>query len=431
MSRLVNDRIRKDQKETRSIKRYLCVVLRQLILPDGVKGDRTMRVKRKGLRVALLLNLQVGYCRRAVTGVAAFAEKEGWLLEEMPATPESRDRLMRSGPDGVIAHILDEPLAEILGGIECPVVSVSSNLPSLPFPAVDVDHVAVGKMAADYLLDLGRRHFAFFGSSTAGFSLDRELGYVEVLGRNGYEVERYYAEYVLRPPFDEYSRGAEEKMRGWLGELEKPVVVFCSNDEHARMLSFLCQSSGVKVPDEVAILGVDNDLTICMMGAPPISSVDNPAEEIGYRAAEILKRGMGGERLGHEVELVAPARVVERPSTDRFAVGNGMVQRAVTYMRRNLRDEGMGVDRIAGHVGASRRSLERGVSKVLGMTVLGAIHRLRIRRAKSLLANTDLPVLTIAGECGFSNHRRFGVIFKSQAGVTPSQFRQMSRFEKW
>lgn len=107
--------------------------------------------------MALLLNLQVGYCRRVVTGVAAWAEKKGWLLEEMPATPDSKDRLLKSRPDGVIAHVLDLPFAEALEDVGFPVVSVSSNVPRLPFPAVDVDHLSVGRLVADYLLDLGRR----------------------------------------------------------------------------------------------------------------------------------------------------------------------------------------------------------------------------------------------------------------------------------
>lgn len=381
-------------------------------------------------RVALLLNLQVGYCRRVVTGVAAWAEREGWLLEEMPATLESRERLISSQPDGVIAHVLDRPFAEMLEDVDCPVVSVSSNLPSISFPAVDVDHAAVGRMAAEYLFDLGRRNFAFFGSSTAAFSLDRELGFSEVLGGKGYGISRRYAEYVLRPPYDRYSRGAEEEIRQWLMGLPKPVAILCSNDEHARLLSFLCQSGGIPVPDEVAILGVDNDLTICTLGAPQISSVDNPAEEIGFRAARILSRRMRGELVGGDVEMVAPAHVVERPSTDQFAVNDDVVAKAISFLKRNLRDVGMGVDEVARHVGVSRRSLERAFSKVLEMTVLAAIHRLRIRRAKSLLYNTDLPIETIAGECGFSNHRRFGLVFKGQMKVTPSQFRQRSRFER-
>ncbi|MGC6457557.1 MAG: substrate-binding domain-containing protein [Akkermansiaceae bacterium] len=381
-------------------------------------------------RVALLLNLQIGYCRRAVTGIAAFAEKQGWLIEEMPATLESGERLARSRPDGVIAHVLDAPFAEMLAEIDCPVMSISSNISSLPFPAVDVDHVAVGRLAADYLDRLGRVNFAFFGSRTAGFSLDRELGFAEVLKSRGHTISRHYAGYVLRPPYDEYSKGSEEEIRHWLGELPKPAAVFCSNDEHARLLGFICQSGDISVPEEVAILGVDNDLTICSLGSPPLSSVDNPAEKIGFRAAAILHDRMMGSEVKDKVVLVPPAQVVERPSTDQFAVNDEVVAKTIAFLKRNLRDGELDVGNLANHVGVSRRTLERAFSNTLQMTVLGAIQRLRIRRASSLLSNTDLPIEIIAGECGFSNHRRLGIVFKGEMQKTPTQFRQANRFSR-
>lgn len=380
-------------------------------------------------RVTLLLNLQIGYCRRVVTGVAALAQRKGWLLEEMPANPGVRERLERSQPDGVIAHVLDEPLAEVLQDLKCPVVSVSSNLPKAPFPSLDVDHRAIGRMAAEYFLDLGHSQFAFFGSATAVFSMAREDAFVETLRDHGFVVERNHAEYVLRPPYDEYSRGSEDGTRRWLKALPKPVAILCSNDEHARLLSFLCQSGGVSVPDEVALLGVDNDLTICALGSPPLSSIDNPAEEVGFQAAGILNRLMAGKKVAAGVISVQPVHVVERPSTDRFAVDDALIQKSIAFIKRNLREVGMGVVDVSEHVGVSRRSLERAFSGALGMTVLGVIHRQRIRRAKSLLSHTDLPTATIAAECGFSNHRRFGIVFKGQMRMTPSQFRQLSRFE--
>ena len=126
---------------------------------------------------------------------------------------------------------------------------------------------------------------------------------------------------------------------------------------------------------------------------------------------------------------IQPVHVVERPSTDRFAVDDALVQKAIAFLKRNLREVGMGVVDVSEYLGVSRRSLERVFSSALGMTVLGAIHRLRIRSAKSLLSNTDLSTATIAAECGFSNHRRFGIVFKEQMRMTPSQFRRLVRFE--
>lgn len=128
--------------------------------------------------------------------------------------------------------------------------------------------------------------------------------------------------------------------------------------------------------------------------------------------------------------LLPPAQVVERPSTDQFAVSDEVVAKALLFLRRNLRDIGLGVGNIADYAGVSRRTLERAFSNALQMTILDTIRRVRIRRAKSLLSNTDLPIEVIAGECGFSNYRRFGIVFKDQMQMTPSLFRYMNRFSR-
>lgn len=380
-------------------------------------------------RVALLLNLQIGYCRRAVAGISAYAARKNWLLEEMPASEASRSRLMLSRPYGIIAHVLDQSVAELLVQTERPVVSLSSTITDLPFPTIDVDHEAVGRLAAEHFLELGYRTFAFMGSATAGFSLEREAGFAGKLSQHGFTVESHHAEYVLRPPFDQYSVGSEEQTKRWLNALEKPVGVLCSNDEHARMLSFLCQSSGVSVPGDVALLGVDNDETICGLGFPPISSVDNPAEEIGHRAARLLETVARGQIQGHSRESVQPIHIVERQSTDRLATANPVIRSAINYIRRNLRETGLSVRDVAEHTRISRRKLERTFSEQLGTTVLTTIHRYRTRRAKHLLFSTDLSVATVASECGYANHRRLAMVLKSHTGMTPAEFRNRCRFD--
>ena len=379
-------------------------------------------------RVALLLNLQIGYCRRVVTGIAAYAARRNWLLEEMPANHDAESRLMLSQPYGIIGHVLDTPVAEMLVRAGRPVVSISSTITDLPFPTIDVDHHSVGRLAAEHLLELGYRTFAFLGSATAGFSLEREIGFSEELSNHGFAVESHHAEYVLRPPFDRYTVGAEEKTKLWLENLPKPVGVLCSNDEHARMLSFLCQSSRIPVPQDVALLGVDNDETICNLCFPPISSVDNPAEEIGYRAADLLEAVAGGRIQGHSRKSVDPIHIVERQSTDRLATENPVIRSAIAYIQRNLRDLSLSVNDVAEHLGVSRRKVERSFSDTLGITVLTAIHRHRIRRARQLLYSTDLSIATVARECGYSNHRRLAKVLKSQTGFTPTNFRNLCQF---
>ena len=382
-------------------------------------------------RIALLLNLQIGYCRRAIMGIAAYGRERCWLLEEMPAQIDSFELVKESPPDGVIAHVLDDRLGKALERLRVPVVNLSSNQVNLRLPTIDADQNTVGKMAADYFWELGYQHYAFFGSASASFSKEREEGYRKALQRMKVSFDTMYLNYTLRPPFERDLQRAEESVTRWLQKLPKPVAIFCSNDEHSRLLSSLCQVGGIPVPESVAILGVDNDETMCLLSSPPLSSVDNPAEQIGYRAAAMLDRMITKGSKRTPSERVPPLCVIERASTERFAAEDPLTRKAIAFIERNLKNPKFSVNAVAEHVGLSRRSLERTFAKQLGITVLAATQRARVRNAKSLLRTSTLPINLIASECGFSNHRRFGIVFRALTNMTPSAFRTYYDFDKF
>lgn len=363
-------------------------------------------------------------------GIALYGRERGWLLEEMPAHVDSIERVMASAPDGLIAHVLDEPLGHVLENCGIPAVNLSSNQETLTLPTIDADQTAVGEMAAKYFWELGYRNYAFFGSASAAFSRQREAAFRQWLSDKEIRFSATHIDYTLRPPFEHRMQQAEQSISEWLVTLVKPVAIFCSNDEHARLLSSLCQVSGVRVADEVALLGVDNDETMCLLSSPPLSSIDNPGEEIGYRAAAMLDNMITNGIRKLPSERILPIRIIERASTERFAAQDTVAQKAITFINRNLRNPNLSVDAVAEHVNVSRRSLERTFEKRLGLTVLTVTQRARIRKAKSLLRESDLPVQVIAAECGFSNHRRFGIVFRAFTEMTPSEFRNFYEFDK-
>ena len=381
-------------------------------------------------RIALMLNLQIGYCRRAIMGIAAYGREQFWLLEDMPSQIDSIALVKESAPDGIIAHVLDDRLGRALERLRVPVVNLSSNQVNLKLPTIDADQNAVGKMAADYYWELGYQHFAYFGSASAAFSKEREEGYRRTLQRMKVSFDAMYLDYNLRPPFERDLQRAEESVTRWLEKLPKPVAIFCSNDEHSRLLSSLCQVGGIPVPESIAILGVDNDETMCLLSSPPLSSVDNPAEQIGFRAAAMLDRMITGGTKKTSSERVPPLCLIERASTERFAAEDPLTRKAIAFIERNLKNPKFSVSTVAEHVGLSRRSLERTFAKQLGITVLGATQRARVRNAKSLLRTSTLPINLIATECGFSNHRRFGIVFRASTNMTPSAFRNYYDFDK-
>jgi len=380
-------------------------------------------------RIILLLNLQIGYCRRAIRGIAAFASKKKWLLEELPATTESVALFTQIAPAGVIAHVLDKDFGQILERVDCPVVSISSNQEELNLPSIDADQAAVGRLAAEYFWELGYRAFAYFGSATASFSMQRERGYSDFLESHGIAVRTNHIDYTLRAPFERNVVNAPDSIGEWLADLPKPIAMLCSNDEHAHMISSICQIRGYAIPDEISVLGVDNDETFCSLSSPSLSSVDNPGEEIGYRAAIMLDEMIqnGGVASSQRIQ---PIHIIERASTQRFASEDEEITAILSIIERNLRDPTLSVETIAEKADCSRRSLERKISRKLGMTVLNIIHRSRVGKAKSLLRDTTIPLTTIASECGFSNYRRLGVVFQSITNMAPSDFRKFYEFDR-
>ena len=300
-----------------------------------------------------------------------------------------------------------------------------SNLPN-----TDTDQKVVGKMAAKFFFELGYRQCVFFGSASAAFSRQREEAFRHSLDAKKIHFSAAHIDYTLRTPFEDRMKQAEESVRQWLVELPKPIAVFCSNDEHARMLSSLCQIGGIAVPDEVALLGVNNDETMCLLSSPPLSSIDNPGEEIGYRAAAMLNQMMESGDLNPPDTRIEPIRIVERRSTQLFAAEDSLMRKAITFLERNLRHSTLTLDALAGLTGVSGRSSERTFASRLGLTVLVSIHRARILKGLGLLRDSSLSVHLIALECGFSNHWRFGIVLRSFADMTPSAYRKFSEFDK-
>ncbi|MFV1995838.1 MAG: XylR family transcriptional regulator, partial [Verrucomicrobiales bacterium] len=231
-------------------------------------------------RVAVLMSLDLGYCRRVMSGILRYAtEGGGWEFRDGPPDGDLLAALARWEPDGIIVHLFDRHLAGGLERIDCPVVNTTDTLQPLDLPLVDVDNREVGREAAHYFVRRGFRHFAYFGSRRARFSEEREAGYREVLEESGYELVSHHAEFLPKLPPAEIWSPSSSRLENWLRDLSKPVAIFCSNDLPARRIAEACARGGLRVPDEVAILGVDNDESECRLAYPALSSVDTPSEK--------------------------------------------------------------------------------------------------------------------------------------------------------
>lgn len=381
-------------------------------------------------RIAILMRQDAGFHRQVLLGIRAYAgHARGWLFHNAPCVADAVRPLAEWNPHGIIAHLDDAKVARKVIGLGKPIVDTGCVLTGLDIPTVDVDHAAVARLAADYFLARGYRHFGYFGGCLAHYSRLRLVGFREMIEAAGFEVHSCHIEYQPRLSDRTSWKSVNAQVRKWLKTLAKPVAVLADHDVAAHDLANMCQILGLHVPNDVAILGVDDDELECQLSFPPISSVAIPSQRIGYEAARLLDRMMLGKRVSNEALYLPPVRVVTRHSTSLFAVDEPVVTAALHYIRNHV-SEPLLVSTIAAALTVRRRVIEERFRTLLGRSILDEIHRVRIDKAKELLANTDLHMSEVARQSGFSTPQRMATLFRKRTNVTPSEYRRRLRVSK-
>jgi LacI family transcriptional regulator len=312
--------------------------------------------------------------------------------------------------DGMIVQTFSSEFEDVVLGRGVPTVNVSKFLmqPSR-LPTVVPDDAAVGEMAADYLLALGFRELGYCWQGTVGYGVDR----LEAFRKRAKKA---------RVRFHECD-SSKQDIGQWIADLPKPAGVLGSNDDWAHRLLNVARRKNVKVPDEVAVLGVDDDELFNALVTPSLSSIAVPGEQIGYQAATLLDRMIDGEKPPKEPIRIPPLRVVPRQSTDVVSVADVEVTQAIRMIREHA-GRPLRVDDLLDKVPLSRRSLERRFRRAIGRSILAEIRRAHIERAKQLLIATDMSMSQIAHASGFTSCTRFGIVFHKEVGRSPSDFRK-------
>jgi LacI family transcriptional regulator len=377
-------------------------------------------------RIALLVDRGLSFARGIIQGVRAYADrKPHWVLRDGPPRSQLVAYVRDWKPHGIIAGLVVARVARELSELRIPVVDTASTLSELEVPTVDVDHTAVGRLAAEYFLDRQFHHFGYFGSQSAAYSRIQESAFRQHVTQAGHDVASCHTEYLADLTTPVPWKKTAQKTHQWLRQLTKPAAILCSEDAPARYLADACAHIGLRIPDDIALLGVGNDPLDCNLTQPELSSIAVPSQRIGYEAAAMLDRWMAGGAEPRRSVLLLPLHVVTRHSTDIAAVRDEAVQAALRYIRRHVR-ENISVGDVAREIAVSRRLLERRFRSVLGRTVLDEIVRVRVERAKELLIDTHLPVATIAGQCGFSSVNRMDVHFARLTGASPTAYRRQA-----
>lgn len=378
-------------------------------------------------RVALCIEQDVTYGRQVVQGVLAWMRKRRhWRIEMRRALPYLPwKEVARWDGDGIIAPVYDAAQAKLLARKGVPVVSITDSRIAPGIPTVTWDNRAIGRLVAEHLLQRGLEHFAFFGVTGWKVSAQRLEGFAAALREKGRSCS-VCAVGGQGNRLRSYQMVAGGLHVASLRQLPRPVGVFAMNDRLGFGVLEACQILGLAVPDQVAVVGVDNDETLCTLAQPQMSSVAIPAEQVGYRAAEALDLLMEGKRPPQERVLLPPGPVELRHSSDVLAIGDEMVAEALRFIR-NHASEFIDVSDVMRVLPVSRRSLERRFRLLVGHGVYQEIRRVHVERAMRLLADTDWPITRVARESGFHSINRFEAGFRRVAGLPASRYRARVR----
>ncbi len=365
--------------------------------------------------------------RKVVSGVMTFANQRGnWNVFLPESDSSSSLQTMLAGRwDGVIVGF-DDPHGPDLLRLSVPLVGVGGGYgwfrPDMKIPYVGTDNAAVAQLAADHLLERGFVHFAYCGFSPTpvnGCSQKRAEAFSEAVHRAGHSCAMHNAPNTASDTWDRLCG----ELTQWLTGLPRPLGLMACNDSRALQILEACRAAGLRVPEDVAVVGVDNEEAVCPFTDPPLTSVDQGAQRNGYEAAALLDEWMGGEPVAPGKRLVSPVGIVARGSTEILAAGDSGVAAALRFIREHA-CERIGLDDVGKAAGATSATLRRRFKAVLGRTVHEEIQRVRIESAKRLLISTDETFRQIARESGFCSVQHMSTRVRQATGYTPREYRR-------
>jgi LacI family transcriptional regulator len=380
------------------------------------------------MRVALLIETSKAYGRGLLAGIRRYVKQQRhpWsiFLEPGALGREPPPWLERWDGDGVIARVSDLRIARAIFRSGLPAINLSSALPGLRLPCIQTNPDALARLAVRHLFERGLRRLAFVGDDANHPRWSRIVGerFAAAARSAGGTCE---AAAPASPATASWEQ-RQQALARWVRALPKPLGVLAVTDPRGHELVEACRRARVAVPQEAAVLGIENDELLCDFSDPPLSSIAANAEKIGHDAAALLAQWIGGHPPARRVLLVEPLGVVTRQSTDVQAHSDPIVGQALRFIRARACD-GIRVQAVVDHVRVSRSSLERRFGQALGRTPHDEIVRIQLERAKDALTHTDLKTAAVARSAGFSHVEYMGFVFRRELGVSPGEFRRLAQ----
>ncbi len=382
---------------------------------------RQSTVKRKHPRVLLALGW---YDQRLHGGIERYAQEHGWHL----CCDVTREKVIPWGweGDGILAWLgAGDDLAEFVVRARKPTVDFSFRRPHLKFPRVLVDHDQCARLAAEHFLSRGLKNFAFYSDRDNWAYEENGRAFVRVVSEAGHSCN--WLRWHRSPDFSSDQFQWRHKRKWLAAELKrapKPLALYTATDEHALEVLEICEDLGLSLPDEISLIGMNDSLLAVDAMPTPVSSVNSNMEMVGYRGAELLARMMNGEPAPElEPVRVAPLRLINRKSSDLLAVEHPGIARSLRFMWEHYH-ECIGVSELAQAAAMSMRSFHQTFVQHVGRPPGHELQRIRIERAKKLLAESGEKIDVVAEQCGYNNSNSFWVAFKRLTGMSPKHYQE-------
>lgn len=369
--------------------------------------------------IGLQLRFQDSYDMAVAAGVVEYARTtRQWRLKgQGPLFSETL-----ADCDGLIARIESEEDARSMAALGIPVIDIANSASGGLFNQVTNDDHQTGVNAARYLKESGSRNWGWCGVSRVRWASQRLKGFLEGSGLSIAGVASFTESLGWWRQLYEVS----EELEAWLSTLPKPISLFCCNDISAMKVELACQRVGIAIPDEVMVLGVDNETLICELATPSISSIQVDCRTIGYEAAVLLDGLLDGTIHALQSRKIAPLVVIERESTRYVHCSDDQVAQALRLIKREA-SYGLTAAEVAAESAISRRALEIRFKNERGRTILEEIVRQRLQEASRLLIYSSLTVSEVGQLSGFTSEHRFFALFKEAYGMTPLSYRKERR----
>lgn len=395
-------------------------------MPSSSRTSKKKSTLHRVKRVALLVQSDMAFDRAIARGVGEYIRSHaGWIILMNPMSEVTMRGLEHWNADGIITSIHLSAIEDISRLKGVPVVGFGSYSEDhdghLNFPIVTSNQEEIGRMAARYFINKGMRNFAFCGGDEkALWCQQRQKGFSEALNEGGLSCSVY----VPDIPSPTSMPDAIHSLGTWLRALPKPCGVLVFFDGWARWVLDACVIQNLQVPQDISVIGVDNDRWLCELSQPRLSSIDPNVRTAGFVCAEILHGLMQGDTNFPRLTFIPPAHVEERDSSNFLNFEDPEVSFAVRYIREHACDPITPND-VLKITGMSNSTAYRKFMKSLGRSIHSEIQRVQMDKVKELLTSTNLNVTTVAQQAGFDNFRYLTKVFRDATGITPTEFRRL------